>query len=640
MYFVVSKARMSTHFLRPGNIQNTLINLLQGKLLVLSFLAMFLLSFQFIQAQSKLPVPVKYSQSDLENLYAQCQAAREDTVNRICLGFLYSHNLRKNEDAFFKFCSAFKDICLEKDDRRLHRRIRIIELQGKLRLDSASFLEVNRKFEALYNDFMNEEDHPAALECLFELGKFPHPARNNIQSIKVLFFAEKFAKKYGLQNKISYQGILHYTGYILWELDMSRSSISYFERSLATGNVLVQDSMVAMNALGMNYQKLNNPLRALYYFNEAGRIARSINNDVFNTVVLGSAAATLLQLGEVDKAYDHSERYKNLSLQFRLWENSVDAFYKLIQIELSRNNTSRAKVFLDSLNGIMLHIYPNDFVSLKRQKEAAYLYHEKLEDYQKALPAYKAFVHYDSLFQGNKSKISELELNAEVRLYEEEMIAKERAKRIRDMIGYVSIAGLLIIIILLVSYWYKKIKRTEREKIETDKLNLEQAGEIESLKQQLLDQLVMIKNENLNYQALLTLQTGEHTNAEITGTGDMARVAGELPADTFVTEESSQSQKPADIQYLKEYNLTQKEHWSTFKDSFRTIYPDFEKNISDKIGTVSGAELRLMMLTKLGLSNKEIAQTLLISPDSVKKGKYRLYKKIGINSAEQLNEFL
>ena len=107
----------------------------------------------------------------------------------------------------------------------------------------------------------------------------------------------------------------------------------------------------------------------------------------------------------------------------------------------------------------------------------------------------------------------------------------------------------------------------------------------------------------------------------------------ELPAEEF-------DHKPEGILSLKEFNLTQKEQWNEFKNSFISIYPAFEKSIVDRIGPVSGAELRLMMLHKLGLSNKEIAQTLLISPDSVKKAKYRLYKKIGINSAEELDAFL
>lgn len=633
---------MSTHFFKTGEINCGVKEPLPVKLIKFVFAILLLFVFCGIHAQQKLLPSKKYSQADLENLYNTCQQAREDTVNRICLGFLASHNLRKNAAAFYSFCNAFKKICLNKNNQPVYRRVSIVELQGRLRLDSASDIQVSKQFEKLFNDFVSDEDYAAALECLFELGKFPQRIKNNIQSIKVLFFAEKFAEKYKLKQKISYQGILHYIGYILWDLDKPAQSVSYFKKSLNTGNVIMQDSMVTMNALGMNYQKLDSPSQSLYYFNEAGRIALAAKNDVFNTVVLGSAAATLLQLGQVEKAYNYSLRYKNLSVQYRLWENAVDAFYKLIQIELKRSNAGQAKILLDSLNGIMQNIKPDDFVSIKRQKEATYLYYQKQENYWQALTAYKQFVHYDSLFQdyGNRNKISELELNAEVRLYEEEMAAKERTKKIRNIIETVGIIVLILVIVLLVSYWYKKIKKTEQAKSVTDKINQQQAGEIESLKQQFLNQLETIRSYNINYQALVALQHDGNDNNEINSIENIESDVKETAAAVLADEENDHNQKPEDIQFLKEYNLTQKEHWAAFKDSFAKIYPDFEKNIIAKMGAVSGAELRLMMLTKLGLSNKEIAQTLLISPDSVKKGKYRLYKKIGINSAGELNEFL
>jgi DNA-binding CsgD family transcriptional regulator len=46
------------------------------------------------------------------------------------------------------------------------------------------------------------------------------------------------------------------------------------------------------------------------------------------------------------------------------------------------------------------------------------------------------------------------------------------------------------------------------------------------------------------------------------------------------------------------------------------------------------------MLHKLGLSSKEIADILFISADAVKKAKYRLYKKIGISTVLELDNFI
>jgi DNA-binding CsgD family transcriptional regulator len=294
---------------------------------------------------------------------------------------------------------------------------------------------------------------------------------------------------------------------------------------------------------------------------------------------------------------------------------------------------AQCSMLLNSFNDFMTCIRPDDYASYKRRYEAAYLYYEKLEDHKSALAAYKTFVHYDSLFQdhGNKNKISELELNAAVRVYEEEMACKERSRKTRAVLEFIIITAIVIFISVIIYLLYKRIKRIERDKTDTEKISLQQAAEIEALKGQLLAQLETIRNDNTNFQALLALKTDA-------GTGKV--FYDEMPVGLANDEANGPDHKPEDIVFLKEFNLTQKEQWNGFKNSFIKIYPAFEKNITDKIGTVSGAELRLMMLHKMGLSNKEIAQTLLISPDGVKKAKYRLYKKIGINSAEELDAFL
>ena len=98
--------------------------------------------------------------------------------------------------------------------------------------------------------------------------------------------------------------------------------------------------------------------------------------------------------------------------------------------------------------------------------------------------------------------------------------------------------------------------------------------------------------------------------------------------------------KQEDLEFLKNFNLSKKDQWNVFKTSFLKIYPDFEQKIISKMGETSSAELRLMMLHKLGLNSSEIASMLLISSTSVRTGKYRLYKKLGINSVEELDNLL
>lgn len=182
------------------------------------------------------------------------------------------------------------------------------------------------------------------------------------------------------------------------------------------------------------------------------------------------------------------------------------------------------------------------------------------------------------------------------------------------------IFGVLILslILLLVKNLYKKIGLAEKEKTEITKISKDQAVEIAKLKIQLLDQLQVIKEKNNNYQELQLLQT---------------KIKVDAKNEILLNDNDN-------IEVLKNFNLAQKENWQDFKKTFTTIYPNFENNINSKISSISSAESRLLMLHKLGLSSKEISNMLLISPNGVKKAKYRLYKKIGINKVQELDNFV
>jgi len=55
---------------------------------------------------------------------------------------------------------------------------------------------------------------------------------------------------------------------------------------------------------------------------------------------------------------------------------------------------------------------------------------------------------------------------------------------------------------------------------------------------------------------------------------------------------------------------------------------------------VSNNDLRLMSLLKMNLSSKEIANILNISVEGVKKARYRLRKKLNLNTEESPQELV
>jgi len=80
--------------------------------------------------------------------------------------------------------------------------------------------------------------------------------------------------------------------------------------------------------------------------------------------------------------------------------------------------------------------------------------------------------------------------------------------------------------------------------------------------------------------------------------------------------------------------------WETFKKHFEEVHPQFFKELQYRYPQLSASDLRMLALLKLNLNSKEIATILHISPESVKKSRYRLRKKMELDEEGNLSVVL
>lgn len=86
--------------------------------------------------------------------------------------------------------------------------------------------------------------------------------------------------------------------------------------------------------------------------------------------------------------------------------------------------------------------------------------------------------------------------------------------------------------------------------------------------------------------------------------------------------------------------LLQEDYWGDFLSKFNQNDPLFCKKLLEIAPEISPAELRLAVLLRLGVDSKSIAHLLQISDEGVKKNRYRLRKKLPLNSDENLDIYL
>ena len=103
------------------------------------------------------------------------------------------------------------------------------------------------------------------------------------------------------------------------------------------------------------------------------------------------------------------------------------------------------------------------------------------------------------------------------------------------------------------------------------------------------------------------------------------------------TAQEKSLQPPQTDEWQIENTILTDADWAKFKQYFNGVYPEFISTLKTKYPNISAAELRIVMLTKMGLNIKESAAILGIGTESIKKARYRLKKKFNL-SGDQLAE--
>lgn len=82
------------------------------------------------------------------------------------------------------------------------------------------------------------------------------------------------------------------------------------------------------------------------------------------------------------------------------------------------------------------------------------------------------------------------------------------------------------------------------------------------------------------------------------------------------------------------------DEWEFFRIQFDKVHPDFFSKLKSLYPSLTEGELRLCAYIRIGMENKQIAQMLSLQPDSIKKSRYRIRKKMMIELEESLEDFL
>lgn len=90
------------------------------------------------------------------------------------------------------------------------------------------------------------------------------------------------------------------------------------------------------------------------------------------------------------------------------------------------------------------------------------------------------------------------------------------------------------------------------------------------------------------------------------------------------------------IRQLQQSTILTDEQWEDFRNVFEQVHIGFIQRIRERYPDITPAELHYIVLVKLNMTNKEIANVLGISANSVRNYKFRLRKKFGLTENEDI----
>ncbi|PZF73697.1 hypothetical protein DN068_06790 [Taibaiella soli] len=362
---------------------------------------------------------------------------------------------------------------------------------------------------------------------------------------------------------------------------------------------------------GLAYFKQRQYDSSIFYSQKALAAAYAMKDTAEVGSVNGNIGAAYFELKEYKKALEHLRQDYQISSSRSSWASACGSMFFIAQVYDQLGDITSAQRCLDT----MQHLFEtyncntnNGFFSFYALRTKLY---RETENYEKALVMNDSFLKYSDLLLRDKTSamLKEAEFKTARDLAETKMrLAEDQRKRqvlFRNAIIIVAI--LVIVIIAQYLYRLRQKQKAERALLTAELKNAEKqlAIYIESLREKtkLLEQL--------------DLQITESDEA-------------------LATQENDGPEKQEALNRIKNVVLITDEAWKEFTGLVNLVHKDFLSNLKVKYPNLTPGDIRLLTLVKLDFSRQEMAATLGISPDSVKKARQRVRKKLDIDEATDI----
>lgn len=411
-------------------------------------------------------------------------------------------------------------------------------------------------------------------------------------------------------------------GILYQERDSLEQALLYYQKALEAAEALNSSHAKATIMLHMSsvYQDKELFEEALKLNNKQIDIARAENSKFLEAQGLENLANLYHDQGNLERSNRYFRESKSIYQAIGYPESPV-----IITNSLARNLLQQGAVTEAIEGGSQALSMAQTIGSLEESRKALELLVKAYTEQENYHLAYQAQAQLtavnDSLYNKEQEKqIAQMQMRYESEQKEQEIALLQKKHEKAQLMRYALIAGLILIVLIGLLIYNR-----QRLKIKKNRAELENTR----LKEQKLKQDLEFKNKQLTTHSLHLVQKNE-TMKELKD-----RIGSLRKRQDGDTDRALQK-----LKNMVDYSFSLDEDWEQFRLYFEEVHTGFFDALKKQYPDLTANELRLSALVKLNLTSKEIATILAITSDSVKTARYRLRKKLDMDTEENLTNFM
>lgn len=511
-----------------------------------------------------------------------------------------------------------------------YRRTSVVYLyQGSL--DSA--LEYAEKSLQLYTRLKDSVSTGILLvsrgQVFKELGKYPEAMEDYLKAIRI--FKQLHSSRYVARTQTEMATLAAVTGDVDKALKYNKQAADYYQSSddqstyayiiLNMANDLIYTGRedTALSLLNRAIPIFKNDKKLYLWMNAEAQLGRAFH-----------------QIGQPQRAIRHLKR----SIDLGQGQSFVS--------QLAYNHEYLARVYRELGNHPAALEHSRQALMLHRQMGMNEEYRAALQELamnyeaqgrpDSALKYFRQFMEVsDSLFSLQKEEqLNELKVRYETDIKEEQIKAgraeiglleqQNSAQRSRSLALGLSLLIVLMTGIGIISRQRTKVRLNRQLISQREKAYLAEMR-LKSEEEKRLRADLEHKKRELASQALLMAEKNEMLRSF---KEQLYEVSERLEESTILNQVVQRMERAE--------NKTQ--DWDKFMQIFEDVHPDFLEKLRKDFGKLTNNDLRLIVLMKMNFSNKEISSILHVSEAGLKKARYRLRKKLGLASEDNMHDHI